>query len=141
MITSLTAATLFTIAALHAMWGAGVTWPDRDSQALARRVAGFKGIKAMPPPAACLSVAAALTFAGLLVLDTGLFPSNVRLLTLVLLTIIFTFRGVIAYNSRWREMTSEEPFATLDRRLYGPLCLGIALGISLTILQNFGTTS
>ncbi|MEM7545724.1 MAG: DUF3995 domain-containing protein [Pseudomonadota bacterium] len=141
MIAISTALILLIIAALHGAWALGITWPDRTGEALARRVAGFKGITRMPPPLSCLAVASAMVVAALLVLDIVPLPDSLRLLALVGLTAIFAFRGVLAYNTRWREMTPEEPFATLDRRYYGPLCLVIALGFAMTIVGKFGGTS
>ena len=36
------------ISLLHLIWAFGIWWPVRDETALARTIAGFKGIKAMP---------------------------------------------------------------------------------------------
>lgn len=128
---------LMALAILHAAWGFGSTWPEADSQALARRVAGFKGVKQMPRPAACFFVAAVLAFAALISLTAvGVLPTSYpRWLVLTALSAVaavFTLRGLIAYAPQWRDRTPEEPFASLDRRLYGPLCL--IIGGALTVI-------
>lgn len=138
MIQMTTALILLLIAAIHMAWGFGVTWPEADGRALARRVAGFKGITRMPGPASCFAVGIALAAAALILLEPIPLPAALRLLTLSLLATVFAFRGVLAYHPRWRALTPELPFAQLDRRFYGPLCLVIALGLSLIIIQTFG---
>ena len=54
------------IAVLHAYWGFGGVWPGRDAADCARRVGGFRGVRAMPSPAACFAVAAAIAIAALI---------------------------------------------------------------------------
>ncbi len=128
---------LLILAILHAAWGFGSTWPETSAETLAKRVAGFKGVKQMPRPAACFFVAAILAFAALISLAAvGIAPTSyphwLVLTALSAVAAVFTLRGLAAYSPRWRERTPEEPFASLDRRLYGPLCLG--LGIAMTIV-------
>lgn len=132
---------LIILAILHAVWGFGSTWPEADSQALARRVAGFKGIRQMPRPAACFFVASVLAFAALTALTAvGVLPTtypNWLILTaLSAVAAVFTLRGLIAYTPQWRERTPEEPFASLDRRLYGPLCLIIGGALTLIVFTQ-----
>ena len=131
------AVVLLVLSILHLIWGFGGTWPEKDAQALARRVAGFKGVRDMPRPAACFFVAAALAFAAIITLAAaGVLPTSyphwlVRT-ALGAVAAIFTLRGLLAYTPQWRERTPEEPFASLDRRYYGPLCLFI--GGALTVI-------
>lgn len=132
---------LMILAILHAAWGFGVTWPEADSQALARRVAGFKGAQKMPRPAACFFVAAILAFAALVALMAiRLLPSSyphwLILTALSAIAAVFTLRGLIAYTPQWRERTPEEPFASLDRRIYGPLCLIIGGALTLIVFAQ-----
>lgn len=136
------AVALFAIAALHAAWGFGSTWPDADGATLARRVAGFKGVARMPPPPSCFMVAGALFAAGVVALGGGRLiptpaPFALTVLALLCLSAIFGFRGVLAYVPRWREMTPEEPFARLDRTLYGPICIALAAGFFALARHNF----
>src|SRR3954451_3557845 len=60
------AVTLFALAALHAVWATGSSWPAKDRDALAELMAGRAGGSA-PPAAACLTVATLLTSASVLV--------------------------------------------------------------------------
>ena len=128
------------IAALHAIWGLGYTWPDTDSQSLARRVAGFKGIQSMPSPAACFAVAAFLAVAALVILFAiGLFepvfPKIILKLILAGLAAGFWMRGIFSFLPFWRRMTPEQPFARLDRHYYGPLCLCLSLMLTGIVTQ------
>ena len=137
LLASAIALVLLLLAILHAVWGFGSTWPEANAEALAKRVAGFKGINRMPRPAACFFVAALLAFAALISLAAvGIAPTSyphwLVLTALSAVAAVFTLRGLAAYSSRWRERTPEQPFAHLDRRLYGPFCLG--LGVAMTII-------
>ncbi len=132
---------LMTLAILHAAWGFGATWPEADSQSLARRVAGFKGVKQMPRPAACFFVAAVLAFAALIALTAvrllpTSYPHWLILTALSAIAAVFTLRGLIAFTPQWRERTPEEPFASLDRRIYGPLCLIIGGALTLIVFAQ-----
>src|ERR1017187_5809147 len=62
--TRLTAGTLFGVAALHAAWGGGKSFPFRDRERLADAIVGTA---AVPPAPACYAVAGALTAAAALV--------------------------------------------------------------------------
>ncbi|MBY0612753.1 MAG: DUF3995 domain-containing protein [Beijerinckiaceae bacterium] len=122
---------LLFIALLHLAWGLGLFWPAQDEVGLARAVVGRRGITRMPPPLACVVVAAALFLMALWPLAlVGLFPSPLgeRLTAFcgAVLVVVFAARGIAAYSTPWRRLVPEEPFATLDRRVYGPLCLLLA---------------
>ncbi len=132
---------LLALSVLHAAWGFGSTWPEKDSKALARRVAGFRGVDRMPRPAACFFVAAALAFAALVTLTAvGILPTSyphwLALTALSAVAAVFTLRGVLAYTPQWRERTPEQPFASLDRRFYGPLCLIIGGALTLIVFTQ-----
>ena len=51
-------------------------------------------------------------------------------------TLVLLGRGLIAYAGFWRKMAPVEPFASNDRRFYGPLCLGLGLGLLLMQLKG-----
>ena len=144
MIDLLVAAVLLVIAALHVYWGVGGHWPGRDAASLAQTVVGFKNIAAMPPPAACFVVASVLAAAALWPLMVsgrialGL-PNGLLVLGSLALTMVFLARGVAAYAPAWRQLTPEQPFARLDRQLYGPLCL--ILGCLFAIVTAKGGLS
>jgi hypothetical protein len=127
---------LQTIADLHAAWGFGWRWPS--DRGLARTVVGRAGIVRMPSLASCLVVAALLAAMSLWPLfAAGLlpapWPSWLTQLGGLGLTVVFLGRGIAGYVPAWRSRFSEQPFASLDQRLYSPLCLAVGVGI-LTIL-------
>ena len=129
---------LLTIAALHAAWGLGWRWPSGSEIVLARTVVGRTGITRMPSLTSCLTVAALLAGASLWPLcASGLLPAPWPvLLTQVAglgLVAVFIGRGVAGYLPAWRRRFSEQPFASLDRCVYSPLCVLIGAAI-LTIL-------
>jgi hypothetical protein len=122
-------AALIVIAALHAYWGLGGTWPKRTAAELARTVVG-NGRTRMPPPWSCFTVAA-------LLLVVAAWPwamleephSQPVLVVGIVAAAIFFVRGMAGYSPRWRQRFSAEPFATWDMRLYSPLCMALATAI------------
>jgi hypothetical protein len=135
-------ALLWALAGLHVYWGQGGLWPEADEASLARTVIGAAGVRDMPGASACYGVAALLVFAGLwpLTIIAGLMPALLPTEVMVLagygLAVIFLGRGAAAYLPVFRRVFSEEPFATLDRQLDGPLCL--AIGVGFTFLLSLG---
>lgn len=126
---------LLAISMLHFMWAFGSNWPAKDQKTLARTVAGFRGVKKMPPRIASFGVAVLIFVAGLWALAMS-DPTPNRTLSIggALLSLVFLGRGGVGFTKWWRAKTPEEPFATLDRKTYSPLCCGIGLGfLCLTI--------
>lgn len=136
-ISSLIFVALLAVFFAHMMWAFGSTWPLQDEKSLARTVAGFKGIEKMPPKLASLGVAIAIAFAsiiGLLLSDPA--PNAPITIIGALLTLVFLGRGTIGFTPKWHALTPEEPFRSLDRKVYSPLCLGIgACFLILVILR------
>ena len=135
------AAVLVLIAALHAYWGIGGTWPGTDPKSCARAVVGFKGVDAMPSPAACFAVAAMIGAASLLALALGgFFASPFERMPLAgaafFVGLVFLGRGVAGFTPPWRRLASEMPFARLDMRYYSPLCLLIGTGFVVLALEG-----
>jgi len=54
----------------------------------------------------------------------------------VLLAIVFIARGILGYTPGWRARFPTEPFATLDRKNYSPLCLWIGAGYIILVLMR-----
>jgi TRAP-type C4-dicarboxylate transport system permease large subunit len=131
-------AVLAAIAALHAAWGLGSHWPCESEASLVRTVGGTPGATRMYPPSACFTVAALLAgistwplfAAGLL---PAVWPDWLTRLAGAGIAAIFAARGIAGYVPAWRRLHSAEPFATLDRRVYSPLCFALGAGF-LTIL-------
>jgi hypothetical protein len=115
---------LVVLAALHLLWAFRIWVPIPDEARLARTVTGFPGVEKMPPPLACALVALVLMIAAAL----PFWPQGtLRSLGLIGMITVFGLRGLAAFTPQWRKLTPVEPFATLDRRYFGPLCLGLAV--------------
>ena len=118
-------AVLIALGVLHVLWGIGYWFPVEDEAQLVRAVAGFSDIEEMPGAVPCALVAVALFMA-----VTCLWwpPGPFRFLALAVIGAVFVSRGAAAFTPVWRKLTPVEPFATLDRKYYGPLCLALGLG-------------
>lgn len=123
-------AVLISLAVLHVLWGIGFWFPITDETQLVRAVAGFDGADKMPGPVACSLVAVALFMA---VSCLWWPPGPFRFVALCMIGAVFVARGAAAFTPFWRNMTPTEPFASLDRKYYGPLCLVLGLGFWLSI--------
>jgi hypothetical protein len=133
---------LILIAALHVYWGIGGIWPGSDPKSCARAVAGFRGIDAMPSPAACFAVAAVIIAATQVVLALGgVFASPFDRISLAgaafFIALAFLGRGLIGFMPFWRRLTPEMPFARLDLRYYSPLCLALGAGLAVLAFKGF----
>ena len=129
--TGLLIALLSAIAVLHLIWALGVNWPIRDEIALAKAVVGAKGMTRMPPRWASALVACALFGATLLVamlanLMPVSLPSGLTTVAGWGMVGVFALRGGASYLPVWRRH-QEACFDRLNRILYGPLCLLIAV--------------
>ena len=94
-------AVLLALAGLHILWAIGFWFPIRDEAALVKAVIAW---------------------------SPWWGESLLRQASVGLFALVFLVRGALAYTSFWRRLTPQEPFATLDRTRYGPLCLAIGLG-------------
>jgi len=122
---------LLAIAVLHLAWAIGYWIPIRDEAHLAKAVVGTAGITKMPGAVPCAMVAVALAFTAILP-HRPTFPFREELMPLI--AAVFLLRGLAAYTGPWRRLAPEEPFATLDRKYYAPLCLILGIGyLSLTV--------
>lgn len=125
------AAALFALAGIHLYWGFGGRWPGHDEASMVEHVVGrTRGMRA-PGFLASAAVAAALAAGGVLALssltqtrwDGALGAARWALFA------VFAGRGLASYVPPVFRYAEGTPFATLNRRAYGPLCLAIALGI------------
>ena len=132
----LLSAALFAIALLHAWWGLGGRWPASDEAKLARTVVG-DGRTRMPPPWQCYAVAALLTMVALWPWLILALPSdNVVVAVGYVITGVFILRALAVASPRWRTHFPAEPFATYDRRLYGPLCFTIGICFAALLAEG-----
>ena len=101
---------------------------EQQRVALARAVVG-DGRRHMPPPIACIAVSAVLAFVALWPLCVAAGVTDLPVpQTSVTIGGVFVGRGLAGFVPRWRELFSDEPFATRDRRYYSPLCIVLGLG-------------
>ncbi|MBV5262480.1 DUF3995 domain-containing protein [Pinisolibacter aquiterrae] len=127
------------VALLHAYWAFGGRWPGHDEPSLARMVVGSKGITAMPARGPTLAVAVVIFLAGVVALARVdlvpvPLPPMLQSVAVTVLAVVFLGRGIASFTPWFRASQSEEPFATLDRRLYGPLCLASGTGFAVLVI-------
>lgn len=123
---------LVLLGVLHFLWGLGIWFPVKNETALVRSFIGASGVTRMPGAIPCFLIAGALVLMALAVWLPGVLSKVV----LWAGGFVFLFRGLLTYTKRWRKLTQQEPFATNDRRYFGPLCLCIAGAI---IFVNVGS--
>ena len=138
LVGSLTFLPLFTVALAHYLWAFGNTWPIRNEALLAQTVVGRPGITRMPNRFVTFLVATALMVSGVVALSLADPVAGGLGLTLlgVALALVFIARGVLGYTPGWRARFPAEPFASLDRRNYSPLCFWIGAGFSILVLMR-----
>ncbi|ABW11738.1 hypothetical protein Franean1_2303 [Parafrankia sp. EAN1pec] len=120
---------------LHAAWGAGSSWPLADRAALADAVVGrpaAAGAPGVPGAGQCFTVAGALVAAAAVVahpprriprLDT-LHRAGVTGVVAVLAS--RGLLGAAGLTDLVSRGSVSDRFRRLDRRVYSPLCLGLA---------------
>ena len=135
---SLTFVPLLMVAVAHFIWSLGGTWPIRNEPLLAQTVVGTPGVKRMPARWATFVVSVLILTMGVAALALADHNSGGILLTLLgaLLAIIFIGRGVLGYTPAWRARFPTEPFATLDRKNYSPLCFWIGAGFLILVVMR-----
>ncbi len=119
--------------ALHVAWGVGSSWPYRDRRSLAEGVAGTAR---MPPPAACFTIGGGLAAAAAVVAGVGGRRPSAQLARSAVAA-AFLIKGVAGVTGTTRYLvpwTPSEQFRQLDRRRYGPLCLGIGGAVVASML-------
>lgn len=127
---------LLVLAALHAAWGAGSAWPLPDRPALADAVVGTAEV---PPPAACFAVSGALTAAAALVGGLPRRRPAFRRLGVGVLVAVLAGRGLLGLAGRtWMVSpgSTSARFTRLDRQVYSPACLALAVLAGLAVLPD-----
>lgn len=132
---------LAVIAGLHAYWGRGGLWPAANEDELIATVIGNAQARRMPSLALCLLVALAIAVTAVWplllaqLLATTAFRPLLQLIGFAIMA-VFLLRGLAGYLPAWRRLHPREPFASYDRRYYSPLCLLIAAGYAVLLLQG-----
>ena len=128
---------LLAVALAHLLWAVGSRWPIRDPELLAKTVIGREGVARVPRLAA-LVVAVLVFAAGVVALSLADHDAGDWWLTVlgVVLAALFLGRGALGYTQGWRARYPVEPFATLDRRNYSPLCLIVGAGFLILVIMR-----
>jgi hypothetical protein len=120
------AATAFAaLGALHVLWATGSSWPAAE----AGTISGRSGASASPGPVACLAVAGLLGTAAALVTGRPRARPGLTRVGSAGVTATFALRGSLGLAGRTDLLSpgsTSARFRELDRRYYGPLCLGLA---------------
>jgi hypothetical protein len=120
------AAAAFTaLGALHVLWATGSSWPAAE----AGTISGRSGASASPGPVACLAVAGLLGTAAALVTGRPRAHPGLARTGSAGVTATFALRGALGLVGRTDLLSpgsTSARFRALDRRYYGPLCLGLA---------------
>lgn len=127
-------ALLTAIAVMHFVWASGSTWPVANQQIFMQTFVGVDGDKPMPGAWLTSIVALLILFAGVLALwSAGLIslplPEWCRATANWVLFSVFFLRGASTYALP--NLPRTEPFRSLDRRYFAPLCLALAAGYLL----------
>jgi hypothetical protein len=133
----LTFVPLLVVAFAHLLWALGTAWPLQSEELLAQTVVGSPDITRMPNRFVTLLVALGLfvvALSAMALADPG--GGTPRTVIGAIFAIIFLGRGILGYTSWWRARHPTEPFATLDRRNYSPLCLWIGTGFLILVLMR-----
>ena len=119
---------------LYLLWATGVTFQFASEQALARALIGRRGITRLPSRAAFLYLAVLLIAAALAAFLLGGYsqavPQSKPFLAPVglLLALVFLGRGVAGVLPAFERAAPEQPYLSLNRRIYSPLCFAAGLG-------------
>ncbi len=130
---------LFVISLIHIYWGFGGVWPARDGLALSRMVIGVETTS--PPPGFVTFVVAGMIFiAGYLPMAwLNVFPWPVSQTVLYIMMIsgglVFLLRGLVAYTPLMKKYSTVEPFTSLNKKYYSPLCLFIGVSIFVILFS------
>jgi hypothetical protein len=123
-----TGMTLGTLAVLHVTWGLGSSFPFHDRGELADAVIGRSTV---PSSRACFSVASLLAFGMAMVLHLLPIPKWFRRWALAVMATVLALRSVAGFTAKTSLLSKggdSERFRRLDRQLYAPLCLLLAVG-------------
>lgn len=139
------AVVLFATCLLYLLWSAGVTFPFANEQSLARSLIGRRGITRIPSRASFVYLAVLFFAAAAAAFLMGGFseavPRSKPFLAPVglLLAAVFLGRGIAGILPAFERAAPEQPYLSLNRRIYSPLCAlaGIAFLFLTLALPNW----
>lgn len=119
---------------LHLIWAAGIAFPFPNEQSLARSIVGRRGITRLPSRASVALLGALLICGACAAIVMGHYAAEFPALKLLLvpvglfLSAIFLLRGLVGVLPAFERAAPEQPYLSLNRRLYSPLCALIGVG-------------
>jgi hypothetical protein len=128
---------LLAVSLAYLLWAFGSRWPIRDPELLARAVIGRPGVTRVPRLASFV-ISVLIFAAGIIALSLADHTAGDWWLTAlgVLLAALFGGRGLAGFTKGWQDRHSVEPFATLDRKTYSPLCLIVGAGFLILVIMR-----
>lgn len=136
MLGMLIAIVLTVIAGLHALWGARIWWPFGSEEDLVAGVVGGLDMFKAPSKVATFAVVVALLISAMWALilsgwvNAEILPDWIVSLGGAGIAVVFLGRGVFGLTPAFARMTPVEPFRTLDRKYYTPLCIVLGCGFA-----------
>lgn len=131
---TLLAVVLGCLGLLHLIWAAGLSFPFPNEQSLARSVVGRRGITRLPSRASVALLGVLLLCGAAAALIMGHYAATFTILKFLLvpvgllLSALFLLRGLVGVLPAFERAAPEQPYLTLNRRLYSPLCALIGIG-------------
>lgn len=124
---------LLAVAAIHANWARGSSWPAANRRQLAEAVFGGDEL---PSAGACGGVAVLLVLAAAFVSgQPRVVPRVQRLGTMGVVTVL-SLRGLVGVLGVLLHDRTSEVFARWNHRLYSPLCLVLAALCSASLVAD-----
>ncbi len=140
LVSMLLAVSLLAAGLLYYLWAAGANFPFANEQSLARSVIGRRGITRVPSRRSFLYLGTLLVAAALAAYLMGGFseqvPQSKPFLAPVglLLTAVFLGRGIAGVLPAFERAAPEQPYLSLNRRFYSPLCALTGIGFAFLTL-------
>lgn len=131
---TLLAIVLSVLGLLHVIWAAGMSFPFPNQQSLARSIVGRRGITRLPSRASVALLGMLLLFAASAAIIMGHYAPDFPALKLLLVPVglflaaIFLLRGLVGILPAFERAAPEQPFLSLNRRVYSPVCALIGIG-------------
>ncbi len=125
---------LAVIAFVHALWATGSNWPRENAEALVKTVVGAPGRTEMPARwqsafvALCLLTASIWPFLLMSPQTFTILPTVLIDLGTGALITVFLGRGLVGLTPWFRRLLPTEPFLSLNRTYYSPLCIALGAG-------------
>jgi len=132
--------TLTLISLVHLRWASGSTWPAKDEHNLVKMVIGEPNMRHMPPKKFTLIIALLIFISGIIALWGGNaialpLPLWIREFSLFILAFIFGTRGLAPFLIAKQLGERTMPFKALDRVLYAPISLLLAIGYIILLIR------